>query len=45
MVFKSGIAQMALGNSLIVRTGDSTPLTGIAIEELFRAAGWDQHEY
>ena len=36
---------LALGNSLIVRPADSTPLTGLAVEDLFREAGWDNFEY
>jgi succinate-semialdehyde dehydrogenase/glutarate-semialdehyde dehydrogenase len=43
--FKSGIPNIALGNSVILRTADSTPFTGLAVEELFREAGWDQNEF
>ena len=45
LAFKTGIPILALGNSLIVRPADSTPLTGLAFEELFREAGWDNHEF
>ena len=39
--FKSGIPNIALGNSILLRSSDSTPLIWLAIEELFREAGWE----
>ena len=36
LVFKSCIPSLALGNSIIMRPSDCSPLTGLAMEELFR---------
>lgn len=36
---------LAVGNSALSRPADSTPLIGLAIEELFREAGFDSGEF
>jgi len=43
--FKSMIGALSLGNSVVVRNSDSTPLTGLAIEELMQEAGFSNGEY
>lgn len=45
LAFKPVIPYLLAGNSVLVRNADSTPLVGLAIEELFQAAGFDQFEY
>ena len=45
LTFKPVIPYLLAGNSVIVRNSDSTPLTGLAIEELFQAAGFDGFEF
>lgn len=39
--FKSGIPNLALGNSILHRPSNTTPITGMAIEDLFKQAGFD----
>lgn len=36
---------MASGNGALARPSDSTPLVGLAVEELFKEAGFDSNEY
>jgi len=36
---------MAAGNVAFARPSDSTPLVGLAVEELFKEAGFDSGEY
>lgn len=36
---------MSAGNGAFARPSDSTPLVGLAVEELFREAGFDSYEY
>jgi succinate-semialdehyde dehydrogenase/glutarate-semialdehyde dehydrogenase len=43
--FKGGIPNLLLGNSLLVRNADSTPLVGEAIQSLMNKAGFDSGEY
>lgn len=45
LCFKPIIPQLALGNTIIFKPSESTGLMGIALEELFREAGYDQYEY
>ena len=45
LTFKPVIPYMLSGNSVLVRNSDSTPLTGLAIEELFQKAGFENFEY
>lgn len=33
------------GNAAFARTSDSTPLVGLAVEELFKEAGFDSGEF
>ena len=43
--FKGGLSNLLLGNSLLVRNADSTPLIAKLTEELVRKAGFDSGEY
>jgi succinate-semialdehyde dehydrogenase/glutarate-semialdehyde dehydrogenase len=43
--FKGVVPGILLGNSYIHRNSDSTPLTAVAIEELFKEAGFDSGEF
>ena len=45
LIFKGGVSTIAMGNTLLVRPSDSTPLIGLAMEELFIKAGFDNFEY
>lgn len=45
LAFKPTISYLLAGNSVLLRTSDSTPLMGEALEELFVAAGFDSYEY
>ena len=45
LTFKPVISYLVAGNSVLVRNSDSTPLVGLAIEELFQAAGFDRFEF
>jgi acyl-CoA reductase-like NAD-dependent aldehyde dehydrogenase len=36
---------LCAGNTVIVRTSDSTPITGTLLEDLVRKAGFDNFEY
>lgn len=45
LAFKPTISYLLAGNSVLLRSSDSTPLMGEALEELFNAAGFDSYEY
>lgn len=45
LAFKGGLPTLLLGNSVLVRTSDSTPLLGEKIEQLMKEAGFDSGEY
>ena len=36
---------MSSGNTILLRNSDSTPLVGLAVEELFKKAGFDNGEF
>ncbi|KRX03569.1 Aldehyde/histidinol dehydrogenase [Pseudocohnilembus persalinus] len=40
-IFKPAIANLALGNTVLVRTADSTPRVGLNIEQRFKEAGFE----
>ncbi|EGR32128.1 hypothetical protein IMG5_095240 [Ichthyophthirius multifiliis] len=44
-IFKGMISALSAGNSALVRVSDSTPLVGLAVQELFQKAGFDHFEY
>lgn len=43
--FKPTVSSLILGNPVLLRPSDSTPMTGQAIEELFVQSGFDQGEF
>ncbi len=43
--FKGGLPNLLLGNTLLTRNADSTPLVGKIVEELMVSAGFDSGEY
>lgn len=45
LIFKGGIANLAMGNSLMVRCSNSNPQLGVAIEEVMLDAGYNNGEY
>jgi len=45
LTFKPVVPYLLAGNSVIVRNSDSTPLIGLAMEELFQKAGFDDFEF
>lgn len=45
LAFKPIIPYLIAGNAILMRNSDSTPLTGLALEELFKAAGFDSGEF
>lgn len=45
LAFKALMPGILLGNTYIARNSDSTPLTALAIEELFKEAGFDSGEF
>jgi succinate-semialdehyde dehydrogenase/glutarate-semialdehyde dehydrogenase len=40
LVLKSGLPNLLLGNSLLSRSSDSTPLLGNKVEEIFKESGF-----
>ena len=45
LCFKSGIPTLALGNSILHKNSHSTPIMGLALEELFKEAGYENYEF
>lgn len=45
LIFKGGIANLAMGNSLMVRCSNSNPQLGVAIEEVMQEGGFNNFEY
>lgn len=45
LAFKPIIPYLVAGNAILMRNSDSTPLTGLALEELFKASGFDSGEF
>lgn len=45
LAFKPIIPYLVAGNAVLMRNSDSTPLIGLALEELFKASGFDSGEF
>ena len=45
LAFKGGLPNLLLGNVILCRAADSTPLLGQRIESLMNKAGYDSGEY
>lgn len=45
LTIKGGLPSILLGNTIIHRNSDTTPMCGIAMEELFNEAGYESGEF
>ena len=45
LTFKGGLPTLLIGNTIIHRNADSTPMCGIALDELFQEAGYEAGEF
>lgn len=45
LTFKSGVPALLIGNSILHRNSNSTPMCGLAMEELMVEAGYDAGEF